>query len=88
MTYLGLLVSATSVICHDALILLQVMHMKRFQCSARWREKIRTLVVFPHSGLDMSAFVSANSAHRNQARFIPSRPHGDFVDIAGNPLRG
>ncbi|CAN0537870.1 unnamed protein product, partial [Ectocarpus sp. 12 AP-2014] len=30
-----------------------VIHMKRFHCSARWREKIRTLVLFPHSGLDM-----------------------------------
>lgn len=44
----------------------QVIHMKRFHCSARWREKIRTLVLFPHSGLDMSGFVSSNSAHRNQ----------------------
>ncbi|CAM9950630.1 unnamed protein product [Ectocarpus sp. 12 AP-2014] len=44
-----------------------VIHMKRFHCSARWREKIRTLVLFPHSGLDMSGFVSSNSAHRNQA---------------------
>lgn len=47
--------------------------MKRFHCSARWREKIRTLVVFPHSGLDMSGFVSSNSAHRNQVRRFTRR---------------
>jgi len=30
------------------------MHIKRFNCSARWREKITTKVNFPLSGLDMS----------------------------------
>lgn len=55
--------------------ILKVIHIKRFQCSARWREKIRTVVLFPHSGLDMSGFVSSNSAHRNQVRLQSSRVH-------------
>ncbi|CAM9338225.1 unnamed protein product, partial [Chrysoparadoxa australica] len=42
-----------------------VIHIKRFQSSARWREKLRSLVVFPQSGLDMAEFVSKGSAQRD-----------------------
>ncbi len=35
-----------------------VMHMKRFGMTARWREKIRTLVVFPLTALDMAPYLA------------------------------
>eukprot|EP00980_Cylindrotheca_fusiformis_P029915 scaffold24028_cov152-Cylindrotheca_fusiformis.AAC.6 len=36
-------------------------HIKRFNCSARWREKITTKVNFPLSGLDMNEWCHENS---------------------------
>ena len=36
-------------------------HIKRFNCSARWREKITTKVNFPLTGLDMSEWCHAES---------------------------
>lgn len=39
-----------------------VVSVKRFHCSARWREKIRTLVYFPQSGLDMAEWVARGRA--------------------------
>ncbi|CAJ1944543.1 unnamed protein product [Cylindrotheca closterium] len=36
-------------------------HIKRFNCSARWREKITTKVNFPLSGLDMNTWCHADS---------------------------
>jgi rubredoxin len=36
-------------------------HIKRFNCSARWREKISTKVNFPLTGLDMSEWCHAES---------------------------
>lgn len=36
-------------------------HIKRFNCSARWREKITTKVNFPLSGLDMSQWCHEDS---------------------------
>ncbi|CAM9666998.1 unnamed protein product [Phaeothamnion confervicola] len=44
-----------------------IVFLKRFQSSARWREKIRLLVVFPHSGLDLSPYVCAASEHASSA---------------------
>jgi len=38
-----------------------VISVKRFHCSARWREKIRTLVYFPQSGFDTSSWVCEDS---------------------------
>jgi len=38
-----------------------VVSVKRFHCSARYREKIRTLVYFPQSGLDVTEWVDKNS---------------------------
>ena len=38
-----------------------VIHVKRFLCSARWREKIRSTVNFPLSALDMSQWVHEES---------------------------
>lgn len=35
-----------------------VIHIKRFNMTARWREKIRTKVVFPLTSLNMSEFMS------------------------------
>ena len=40
-------------------------HIKRFNCSARWREKISTKVNFPLTGLDMSEWCHAESPARN-----------------------
>ena len=36
-------------------------HIKRFNCSARWREKITTKVNFPVTGLDMSEWCHSES---------------------------
>mmetsp|Transcript_31212 Transcript_31212/g.46546 ORF Transcript_31212/g.46546 Transcript_31212/m.46546 type:complete len:193 (+) Transcript_31212:1-579(+) len=36
-------------------------HVKRFNCSARWREKITTKVNFPLTGLDMSEWCDKES---------------------------
>ena len=36
-------------------------HIKRFNCSARWREKITTKVNFPLTGLDMSEWCHSES---------------------------
>jgi hypothetical protein len=36
-------------------------HIKRFNCSARWREKITTKVNFPLTGLDMSDWCHSES---------------------------
>jgi len=36
---------------------LLTIHLKRFNCSIRWREKIRTRVDFPITGLDLSKWV-------------------------------
>lgn len=49
-----------------------VIHLKRFNCSARFREKIRTKVVFPLTSLDLSEYVS-NVADDTQ----PDRRAGD-----------
>ena len=38
---------------------LLTIHLKRFNCTIRWREKIRTRVDFPITGLDMSRWVEA-----------------------------
>ena len=35
-----------------------VVHLKRFGMTARWREKIRTRVMFPLTGLDMSPYLA------------------------------
>lgn len=35
-----------------------VVHLKRFGMTARWREKIRTRVIFPLVGLDMSPYIT------------------------------
>ena len=35
-----------------------IIHIKRFNMTARWREKIRTKVIFPLQGLDMSEFMA------------------------------
>lgn len=41
-------------------------HIKRFNCSARWREKISTKVNFPLTGLDMSEWCHEESPGRQQ----------------------
>ena len=38
-----------------------VFHLKRFNCSARWREKITTKVNFPLTGLNMSEWCDQES---------------------------
>ena len=38
-----------------------VVHVKRFLCSAKWREKIRTKVHFPLTALDMAPYVHAEA---------------------------
>jgi len=40
-------------------------HIKRFNCSARWREKIMTKVNFPLTGLDMSEWCHSQSPALN-----------------------
>ena len=35
-----------------------VIHVKRFGMTARWREKIRTVVSFPFTGLDMNPYMT------------------------------
>jgi len=38
-----------------------ILHLKRFGMTARWREKIRTRVVFPFTALDMSPYLAGMS---------------------------
>jgi ubiquitin C-terminal hydrolase len=38
-----------------------VIHLKRFLCTARWREKLRTDISFPRRGLDLSKFLPADA---------------------------
>ena len=38
-----------------------VVHLKRFLCTARWREKLRTDISFPRRGLDLSKFLPAEA---------------------------
>ena len=38
-----------------------VIHLKRFLCTARWREKLRTDISFPRRGLDLSKFLPAEA---------------------------
>lgn len=38
------------------------LHVKRFNCSARWREKISTKINFPLTGLDMSQWCDKESS--------------------------
>jgi ubiquitin C-terminal hydrolase len=40
-----------------------VIHVKRFHHTARWHEKIRSLVIYPVSGMDMSPFMAEASPH-------------------------
>jgi Ubiquitin carboxyl-terminal hydrolase len=40
-----------------------VIHMKRFHHSSRYREKLKTLVVFPQAGLDMGPFKCSESPY-------------------------
>jgi hypothetical protein len=40
-------------------------HIKRFNCSARWREKISTRINFPLTGLDLSPWCEENSVALN-----------------------
>lgn len=39
-----------------------IIHIKRFNMTARWREKIRTKVMFPLEGLDMTEFMAEKMA--------------------------
>lgn len=42
-----------------------VIHIKRFNMSARWREKIRTKVIFPIDGLDMAQYTIDGNGERD-----------------------
>lgn len=46
-----------------------VIHLKRFLCTSRWREKLRTDVSFPRRGLDLRAFLP------------PGAPGGTVYDL-------
>jgi ubiquitin C-terminal hydrolase len=43
------------------------LHIKRFNCSARWREKISTKINFPLTGLDMRQWCDKESLARENA---------------------
>lgn len=45
-------------------------HLKRFNCSARYREKITTKVVFPLTGLNMKEWCDKDSPHTSDASCI------------------
>lgn len=49
-------------------------HLKRFNCSARWREKITTKVNFPLTGLDMKEWCDNDS---------PLSSDGSIYDLVG-----
>lgn len=38
-----------------------ILHLKRFGMTARWREKIRTRVIFPFTSLDLSPYLAGIS---------------------------
>lgn len=55
-----------------------VIHLKRFNCSARFREKIRTKVVFPLTSLDLSEYVSNVVDSRDASNRANNSP-ADYV---------
>ena len=64
-----------------------MIHVKRFLCSAKWREKIRTKVLFPLSALDMAPWVheEARSLQRGAMTydlFAAGDPRPDAGDVA------
>ena len=64
-----------------------MIHVKRFLCSAKWREKIRTKVLFPLSALDMAPWVheEARSLQRGAMTydlFAAGHPRPDAGDVA------
>jgi hypothetical protein len=79
--------SATSKIEPWKLPDILVIHVKRFLCSAKWREKIRTKVLFPLSALDMAPWVheEARSLQRGAMTydlFAAGHPRPDAGDVA------
>jgi len=64
-----------------------VIHIKRFNMTARWREKIRTKVVFPLSSLDLSEFISDmktdNSGKNNgvSPSLSPTQQYNHLYDL-------
>ena len=71
--------SATSKIEPWKLPDILVIHVKRFLCSAKWREKIRTKVLFPLSALDMAPWV------HEEARFLQRGAMTYDLFAAGDP---
>jgi hypothetical protein len=53
-------------------------HIKRFNCSARWREKISTKVNFPLTGLDMSEW-----CHQESPRIADGSKEPYIYDLIG-----
>lgn len=49
-----------------------ILHVKRFNMTARWREKIRTKVAFPIDGLDMNDFLTGPNSSKNRGAIVPS----------------
>jgi len=49
-----------------------MLHLKRFNCSAQWREKIKTRVNFPLTGLNMKKWCDKDSPHHygSDANFV------------------
>ena len=45
-------------------------HLKRFNCSARWREKITTKINFPLTGLDMTEWCDKESPCSSEGGYI------------------
>ena len=45
-------------------------HLKRFNCTARWREKITTKIHFPLTGLDMKEWCDKSSPHCSETDCI------------------
>jgi len=61
-------------------------HIKRFNCSARWREKITTKVDFPLTGLDMSEWMhnDANVHVQQQQVDVSTNTIYDLVGVVNH----
>jgi uncharacterized membrane protein YgcG len=57
-----------------------IVHVKRFNMTARWREKIRTRVVFPIDGLDMNDFLSGPSGNKSRGAVVTADGAADLSD--------
>jgi hypothetical protein len=61
-----------------------IVHVKRFNMTARWREKIRTKVVFPIDGLDMNDFLSGPSDNKSRGAMVTADGSTELSEANNN----